>query len=187
MAETTKGNKPVFEEIRVEYENTIADLESKLSQALQLNQKLITELESTERELAVFSEIQTGYEEVITSHQTKIEELQHEIEQYEFEKVQSRIDDLANRWMKKYTLPAEKYGEIVDMFSRFKTEEDFNSIERVLDIPKTFKEQKSPRPLTQVSTSLKEQTPTEVALDNMSPEQRKEALYQKYIASANNK
>lgn len=172
-----------FEDIRVEYENTITDLESKLSQALQLNQKLINELEATEKEVAIFSEVQAGYEDVINTHQNRIEELQAEIDAYHQEQLQARVNDLANRWMKKYNLASEKFGEIVDMFSRFQTEEDFTSVERVLDIPKSFKEQKSPKPLTQVSSSLKEHPVSEPKLEDLTPQQRKDLLYEKYIAS----
>lgn len=181
--EPSEEKKEEPEEIVEEDEDTVETFKAQLVQAFELNDKLLDEINTKDKEISVFREIKTGLEDVIETQQQEITQLKNELEGIQLSLFKDKISGLADKWIKKYGLSAEKKQEVMTMLAKFQSDEELHKVEELLGL-KGVKEKSIPVPLTQTSATLMEQfgNKPEQSYDDLTPDQKKELLWKKMQA-----
>lgn len=169
------------EEEKVEEVETF---QAQLVKALELNDKLIAELQNKEEEISMFSSVKNNLEGVIEQKNAEIERLQEEVEAIEMEKFQEKVQDMSSRWVKKFGIPADKSDEIVTMLSKFQNEQELDKFESIMGLSKSTKS--NPVPLTKNSDVLSEKFSDEKKdVQSLSPKEKINRLHEQFVAYEN--
>jgi hypothetical protein len=179
--EEAQSAEPVVQEsveTFVEESNPVQELETfkaQLLQAFELNDKLLHEVESRDKEITVFKEVKMGLERVIEQQQSEITQLKEHMNTLRLEKFNEQVTVLARKWIKKYGQAEDKLPEVVVMLSKFQNEEELSRMEKLLGL-ETGNENSNPTPLTQTSANLVEvfsSPKSEKNLEQMSPDEKR--------------
>lgn len=169
--------------------NPVSEIEvfkAQLTQSLELTEKLITDLETREKELEVFTKVRQSLEATIAVKDKEIEQLKNILQNIETERFSNRINAIAESWMNKYNLGPENRPEVLDMLTTFQKEDDLARVEKLLGLSSP-KEQSIIVPLTKTSNELStvEQF-SSVPVVELSREDRLKQLWKLYEVSNKN-
>lgn len=165
-------------------EDKVENFQAQLVRALELNDKLINELQKKEQELSVFSEAKSNLESVISDKDETITQLQDQIESIKMEKFQEKVHDMSSKWIKKFGLPADKSDEVITMLSKFQSEEELARFESLMGLTKSNKP--NPVPLTKNSNVLSEKfSEKKEDYESLSPKQKLDKLHEQLVAYEN--
>mgnify|MGYP007071606509 CR=1 FL=1 len=161
-------------------ENTVEKFKAQLIQSIEINDRLIAELEKKEKEVSIFKELQTNMELLVGEKDRIITQLQESIQTVQLSKFNERRDQVLRKWISKFNISTEQATSVQKMLSKMTSEDELVDVERLLDVA-VIKKVSEPVPLTQTSTFLDNASaPSQVRpIETMSAGERVDMLWNK--------
>lgn len=151
---------------------------AQLVQSIELNDKLILELERKEKELSLFKELQNNLELVISEKDKLIEQFKGELSNLQVSKFNDKKEIIVKKWVSKFNLSPDQVSGVQRMLSKFTSEDELDEIEHMLELTVT-KKVIEPVALTVPTTTIVEQSAIPVVETFASPDQRLAQLWSK--------
>jgi len=170
---------------KVVSKNEVSQFQAQLVQALELNDKLIVELEQKEKEISMFQEVRKELDNVIKQKDEYIHRFQTALEEFKNARLNERKQNIFERWMLKFNLAADQSESVQRMLSKFTSEDELVELERVMQLPADVKRQSNPLPLTQTSAFLSDNPAPNKSgkvFDALSKEEKMDALWDRVAA-----
>jgi hypothetical protein len=152
---TSTAEVPVeqFKEVVVEEKSeSVEKFKAQLIQSIEINDRLIAELEKKEKELSVFKELQNNLELLVVEKDNVITQLEQSIEVVRMSRFTERKNELLRKWITKFNLSPDQTTSVQKMLSKFTSEDELGDVERMLEV--SVIKRVEPVPLTQTSTFL---------------------------------
>ena len=154
---------------------------AQLVQSIELNDKLILELEKKEKELSIFKELQNNLELVIQEKDNVIQQFKTEMDKLQVSKFNEKKDIIVKKWVSKFNLSPDQVSGVQRMLSKFTSEDELDEIEHMLELTVT-KKVFEPVALTVPTTTITEQSIPVVIETFNAPEDRLKQLWNKVEA-----
>ena len=179
--ESFSESSEVSQEVIVESksEGVAEQFKAQLIQSLEINDKLITELERKEKEISLFKQLQESLEAVAQEKDVIIEQLKSQTQELRMSQFNEKKDIIFKKWISKFNIASEQYDSVHMMLSKFTSEDELANVERMLE-NSVVKRQSNPISLTQTSSQIENTVfKEEPSMVNATPQQKVDALYQK--------
>lgn len=133
----------------------VTKVKSTLTQSLEINDQLITELGQKEKEIEAFTQVKESLAVVIQQKDTEIEALNTRISDLANAQLNKRKAEVYDKWMNTFKLPPEQGDTVAKMLSKFTSEDELVEMERTItSMSGTRQKQPEPVSVTQHSTQL---------------------------------
>ncbi len=155
---------------------------AQLAQALELSDRLITEVEMRDKEISIFQNVRTNLEKALESKENELQALREKLLIHEKGKILERKQNLIDRWVKKNSIPQDQLDDVYKMFEGFDTEESLTRIENTLGLNTSDKKIVAV-PITKSSEELVMAQFSAVPSNQapMDPKERVSRLHEQYV------